>query len=148
MPRSWRALLLGVAVVVLLAACQSPPPAGRQDQPTNDENKREMVRVVEQARTLPDVLDARGSYSTSLTTDGKTAISVTVPETTAEPRLEQLLDEVERLLWTSSIRPVVTLNVSVRGPEPDPTQPPKLGRFYPLDQLAQLDTKFGPRPGG
>lgn len=146
MRRAWTTLLLG-AVLALLVACQSPAPA-TEDQPTNAENKAEMVRVVEKARTLPDVLDAKGNYSTSLTTDGKTGISVTVPEATAEPRLEQLMDEMERLLWTSTIRPFTSLSVVVLGPAPDPTQPPKAGRSYPLDQLAQLDTKFGPRPGG
>lgn len=140
-------LLLGAAVA-LLVACQSPAQT-EEGQPTNGENEAEMVRVVEQARTLPDVLDAKGDYSTSLTTDGKTGISVTVPTATPEPRLQQLMDEMERLLWTSSIRPITSLSVVVLGPAPDPTQPPRAGRSYPGDEaLAQLGAKFGPRPGG
>ena len=147
MRHAWTTLLLGAAVA-LLVACQSSAPAS-QDQPTNGENKREMVRIVEQARTLPDVLDAKGNYSTSLTTDGQTSISATVSQATAEPRLEQLMDEMERLVWTSTIRPITTFSVVVLGPAPDPTQPPKAGRSYPSDEeFAQLGAKFGPRPGG
>ena len=139
--------LSAVVLIVLLAACQSTePPKGRSGT-GNAENKAEMARVVEQARTLSDVIDAEGSWEANITTYGQTSLTATVPGGTPSARAEELADELMALLWRSRLDPINGMGATVVLPEMSPSQSSLAGRLIQTrDGFGRLSEKLGPRP--
>lgn len=144
-----RVRLLPVLVLALvLAACQVGGPDGREPRPPSEaENKAEMARVVEQARTLESVIDARGDYDTSFTTYGYTALIASVPADTPAARTEELADELVALLWRSRIDPINVMGSRVVVPGGDPSRGSLAGRTIDTtDGFTRLAEELGPRP--
>lgn len=137
-----RRLALLAAVAVLGAVgCAAPKP-----RPDGDDNRRQMALVVEQARRLPDVVDAEGDWSGNITTYGYVGVGVEVPAGTSEKRKQELVEELERLVWRTTVDPIESLSVGV-GEVNQPRDVIAPGSHYNTEaDFARLTEKYGPRP--
>jgi len=106
-----------------------------------------MTRVVEQARALPDVLDAKGGWVANITTYGQTGLSATVPAGTPPARADVLAEELMTLMWRSRIDPINDMGATVTVPGAVPGEPPLAVRFAQTsEEFGRLAEKLGPRP--
>ncbi len=140
MTRTGAAVLLALVVT----ACGSPSPPA----PDDAGNKREMTRIAGTARSLPGVTDAQGDYETGITGYGRTTLSVAVTSApTAVPAQKQLLDELERLVWHSDVRPITVLRLFVFDAGQPLDGAPAFARVYQRRDLVEgIADKLGPRP--
>lgn len=112
-------------------------------QPERDAGQEERQRISGQVRGLDGVTAVEAVYQDTIVTGGILGVKVTVrPGTPAEP----LLDEAERLVWTSSLDPLGTIALGVIE-EGSPADDPGVQRGYVTEaDFARLTQKYGPRP--
>jgi hypothetical protein len=91
----------------------------------------------------PDVAQARVVYQDTVTAPGSTVVSV-VARPGAD--LKAILDDSLRLVWTSKLNPLKSINVGVADPQDTRRGISRLVVTANPDDRAAMEGTYGPRP--
>ena len=91
----------------------------------------------------PDVAQAKVVYQDNITAPGSALVSV-VAKPGAD--LKTVLDDSIKLVWTSKLTPLKSINVGVADPQNPSRGITKLVVPANANEKAELESKYGPRP--
>jgi hypothetical protein len=110
-------------------------------------NQKATDAIAQQIQTTlaqrTDVTRAEVGYQNNLDASARADVVVFVkPNTNPEP----IIDEAIRLVWTSKLDPLHSIDVGITVPEDPTTGTTRSVRALSADERAGLDSKYGPHP--
>jgi hypothetical protein len=140
-PRTVGAFAAAVLTVALGAGCTT----NDEPEPKGTAGAMEPIAAGIQAQLAgrPDVARAKVVYQDNITAPGSTVVSV-VARPGAD--LNAVLDDSLRLVWTSRLNPLKSINVGVADPQDTTRGVSRLVVTANPDDRAAMEGKYGPRP--
>src|SRR4051794_26917285 len=137
--RTVAAFAVAVVAVTVTAACTS------EKKPETKADTSGMNTIATDIQTKlagrPDVTQAKVIYQDNITAPGSTVVSV-VAKPGAD--LNTVVDDSIKLVWTSRLNPLKSINVGVADPQDASRGVTKLVVPANANDKAELESKYGP----